>query len=323
MHRIRLVMLIVMCMLPVSGTAIGEDAVIPGNDFVVAKVGNVAIHNSEVEAVIDSFIPRGGFHGGVSREKRGEYRPRALEFLIEKELFHQEALRRGLKADQEEINNLIEANIKRFPSKKAFEKEIRARGFSDERFRELVIREILISKIIADEITKKSKYTDEELSSYYEKNIDKFKRPEAIRVWHILISVSPSSTEEEKAKSKARAEEVYRKVKNGGDFILLAEQYSDDAYRVKGGDLGYIHRGRLEPELEVVAFQLKEEEISPIVETIYGFHIIKAGDRKPPETIPFEETKKKLRSELEARKSSELRAGFVTSLKERITVEIF
>jgi parvulin-like peptidyl-prolyl isomerase len=323
MRRIRLVMLIVMSMPPVSGIAMGNDVAAPGGDVIVAKVGNVAIHNSEVEAVIDSFIPQGGFHGGVSREKRGEYRPRALEFLIEKELFHQEALRRGLKADEEEINNLIEANIKRFPSKKAFEKEIRAKGLSDERFRELVVREILISKVIADEITKKSIYTDEELSSYYEKNIDKFKRPEAIRVWHILISVSPSSTEEEKAKSKARAEEVYRKVKNGGDFVILAEQYSDDAYRIKGGDLGYIHRGRLEPELEVVAFQLKEEEISPIVETIYGFHIIKAGGRKPPETIPFEETKKKLKSELETRKISELRAGFVTSLKERITVEIF
>lgn len=305
------------------GGASAADAPAPDMDAVVAKVGNTTIRNSEVEGVIDSYIPPGAFHGGMSPDRRSEYRSQAIAFLIEKELFYQEALKRGLRADEDEINNLIEANIKRFSSRKAFEKEVSARGLTDERFRELVAREILIGKIVSDEITRKSTYTDEELRDYYEKNIDKFKRPEAMRVWHILVSVSPNGTEEEKTIRRDRAEEAYKKVNRGDDFLLLAEQYSDDAYRVKGGDLGYIHKGRLDPDLEVAVLRLKEGEISPIVETIYGFHIIKAGDRKPAETVPLEETKNKLRSELEKKRFDETKKNLVSSLKERTGVEIF
>ncbi len=323
MFRILIQVIVLLLLVSVLGSGSAADAPPPDTDAIVAKVGTTTIRNSEVEGMIDSYIPPGGFHGGVSSDKRREYRSQAIDILIEKELFYLAARERGYKATEEEINNLIEANIKRFPSKKAFEKEVSARGLTEERFRELVAREIVIGKFVSDEITGKSRYTDEELRDYYEKNIDKFKRPESMRVWHILVGVSPNSTEEEKAKRKERAEEAYAKVKKGDDFILLAEQYSDDAYRVKGGDLGYIHKGRLDPDLEVAAFRLKEGEISPIVETIYGFHIIKAGDRKPAETVPFDEAKGSLRSDLEKKRFNETKKNVVSSLKERTGVEIF
>lgn len=292
-------------------------------ETIVARVGSAPITEKELEAAIDIYVPKGGFHGAVSKEKRDEYRKPALDWLIEKELLFQEAKRRGLKATSAEIDAVVKFNEDRFGSKKAFRDALKSEGKTMPQFRNSIERETLISKLAGTEIVEKAAYSDEELKDYYEKNINKFKRPDSLHIWHILISAAPEMSDEERGKKKALAQEVLAKIRAGEDFSSAADRHSEDAYRVKGGDMGYIHRGRLVEEVEDVAFSLKEGQVSDVIESIFGFHIIKAGGRKEAETIGFDEAKSKLRMELEQKRYEDLRTNYIHSLKEKTAVRIY
>lgn len=292
-------------------------------DGVVAHVGKTAIKEQELQAAIDIFVPKGGFHVTVSKEKRDEFRKSALEWLIEKELLYREAIRRGLTISKEHIDEVIAYNEEQLGSRAAFLKVLKAEGKTLKQFKKEIEREALINMLARTEIDEKSGYSEDEIKAYYVQNIGKFKRPESRRLWHILISVSPESSDKDRSEKKIFAQEVLTKIKGGEEFSAAAEKYSEDAYRVKGGDMGYIHKGRLTSEVEEAAFKLTEGELSGVIESIYGFHIIKAGDTKESETIGFEEIKAKLRSELESKRYQEMRNNYLNSLKEKTAVKIY
>lgn len=298
-------------------------AVATASESIVAHVGSAPITEKELEAAIDIYLPKGGFHGAVSKEKRDEYRKPALDWLIEKELLYQEAKRRELKTTAAEINAVIKFNEDRFGSRKAFLDALKAEGKTMAQFKKSIERETLISKLADAEIIAKAVYSEEELKEHYEKNISKFKRPDSVHIWHILISTAPEMSDEERGKKKALAHEVLAKIRAGEDFSSAADKYSEDAYRVKGGDMGYIHRGRLVAEVEEAAFSLKEGQVSNVIESIFGFHIIKAGGRKEAETIGFDEAKSKLRMDLEQKRYEDIRTSYIHSLKEKTAVRIY
>ncbi len=129
--------------------------------------------------------------------------------------------------------------------------------------------------------------TDDELKAYFEKNISRYKTPEEIRASHILVS------------DKATAEKILKELKNGADFAELAKKYSQDtSNKDKGGDLGWFSRGKMVPEFEDAAFALKKVgDISGIVKTSYGYHIIKLTGRKPAHTPTLDEVKDQVRED--------------------------
>ena len=129
--------------------------------------------------------------------------------------------------------------------------------------------------------------TDDQLKAYFSKNIDRYKTPEQIRASHILV------------KDKATAEKILAQLKNGADFAALAKKYSQDpGTKDKGGDLGWFSRGQMVKEFADAAFALKNiGDISGIVKTSYGYHIIKLTGRKPAHTPTLDEVKDKVRQD--------------------------
>jgi peptidyl-prolyl cis-trans isomerase D len=124
--------------------------------------------------------------------------------------------------------------------------------------------------------------TDGEIAEYYELNKDdKFNEPEQVRARHILVKVASDATEEQKAAARKRAADLLAKVKAGGDFAALAKKSSDDpASAAKGGDLGFFPHDRMTPEFEKAAFALAPGTVSDLVETPFGFHIIKVEEHR-------------------------------------------
>jgi peptidyl-prolyl cis-trans isomerase C len=249
----------------------------------VAKVNDTVLTEADLEAALNEIMPAGVFHGGFSSEKRATYRPQAFEKMIDKELFYQEALKIGLKVDEEIIQAEREKTIKRLGGEKKFKVALKKAGLSDEQYREKLKKKHLVKRLIVVEVKEKAQVSDEEVKAYYEANKNKFMRPEARRLIHILISVKPEATAEERKTKKARAQEVIDKINAGQDISAVAGDYSDGPYRVKGGDLGLVHRGRLYPTLEKEVFQLEPGRLSGIIETIYGYHVVRVEAVKPPE----------------------------------------
>jgi peptidyl-prolyl cis-trans isomerase D len=146
----------------------------------------------------------------------------------------------------------------------------------------------------------------EEIKTYYETNIDDFVLQEQVKARHILIQVPPDATPEKTEEVRKRAEEILAKAKKGEDFASLAEKNSDGPTAKKGGDLGYFPRGRMVKEFEDAAFSLKSGEISPVVRTQFGFHVIKVEDVKEERTQTLDEVQKSIESTLRDQRARDL-----------------
>lgn len=139
--------------------------------------------------------------------------------------------------------------------------------------------------------------TDDQLRAAYSNALDNFRMPERVRARHILLKTEGKSDAEKKA-LKAKAEDLLKQIKNGADFAELAKKNSDDGSKDQGGDLGFFVRNQMVPEFDSVAFSLKPKELSGVVTSQFGYHIIQVTDKEPAKLKPFEEVKDELAKEV-------------------------
>ncbi len=182
-------------------------------------------------------------------------------------------------------------------------KEVAARL---EEVKKLVIVEAYVRKKIEGDI----KVSDDEMKKFYDQNKDKFKSGEQVRASHILV------------KSEKEAQDVLAQLKKGASFEDLAKKYSKDASAVKGGDLGWFPRGAMVPAFEKAAFSLKEGEISDIVQTPFGFHIIKVTGKRPAGVRTFDEVKDQIRAALMPAKQQEALQQLQDNLKKNAKISV-
>ncbi len=166
-----------------------------------------------------------------------------------------------------------------------------------EMFKTPETRDVAFVSVDKDYILKSFKLSDDDIKKYYDENKDQFSEKEQIKARHILFKTTGDSTHDKEALKKA--ETVLKEVKSGGNFPELAKKYSDCPSKVKGGDLGYFSKGQMVPEFEKAAFSLKKDQISEIVKTNFGYHIIKVEDIKPSSSKTFEQAKPLIKSQLE------------------------
>ena len=184
---------------------------------------------------------------------------------------------------------------------------------------------ILYRKYFQREISANVNITDKQIKEYYDANPDEFKTVEKVKASHILIKVYSASGPDGPAKAKARAEKLKEKLDNGADFAALARKNSDDsATRNKGGSLGYLvgERMKISTEFMDAAFSLKAGEISEVVESPLGFHIIKADAKVPEQVRPFDKVKTYMKTKLEKERRKKLVEDITRRLMEKYNVVI-
>jgi parvulin-like peptidyl-prolyl isomerase len=287
----------------------------------VAKVNDTVLTEIDLEQALNEIMPAGVFHGGFSSKRREKYRPQAFEKMIEKELFYQEAVEIGLKIDEEIIKAEREKNIERLGGEKKFQAALEKAGLTDEQYQQRLMKKELVERFIAVEISDKARPTDEEIKDYYRRNQKKFVRPEARKLTHILISVQPEASAEERKSKKAQAQEVIDRINAGEDMSDVAWKYSTGPYRVKGGDMGLVHRGRLYPELEKEVFKLEPGRLSGIIETIYGYHIVRVEEVKAAEQLDLKDVYDNIKMDLTKRNEKQIRQDLVASLRAQARIE--
>ncbi len=181
----------------------------------------------------------------------------------------------------------------------------------------LVQDEFLTKIYMEKEIISKVKITDQEAQQYYKNNLALFVRPEQIRARHILIAVKQGASEEDKKIARKKADDILDRIKKGDDFAKLASEYSDDiGSRPKGGDLGFFPKNVMIPEFEKAAFALEPGGLSNVVETSFGYHIIKVEEKKKAETPPYESIKEEVKSRaLQTAQQEKVNSFIESSLK--------
>jgi len=293
------------------------------SEKVVATVGDAKITETALDEVLSRRLARDTFHGNVEGAIKEKYRREALDELIEIELFCREARKRAITVSDEAVEKIVERNVQQLGSRDALEKELGNRGLDMEAFRER-IRKYEMANAVVGILRNESRPSEDAVKAYYEKNKTRYKRPEALHLYEILIKVDPAAPEKEWDERGKYAEQIRQRIIEGADFGELAYQYSEDPYKVKSGDLGLTHRQRLDPqELEDAAFALKQGEVSQVIRTRHGFHILKAGERKPEEQLAFGDVEETIREDLEEKKFEQVKHDTLERLRREIPVVIY
>lgn len=270
-------------------------------------VNGTKILKSDVDRGISALFPQRYYHGSISDEKMDEFRKDVQDKLIEQELLFQYAKSLGMKASVKDVNDTIKKLKEYLQTPENLNLTLERSGLSIEALKKTLYKEFLLKKLHEEKI--ETKLSEEELKEYYEKNKYKFKEPERIRARIIYVRNDPTDPNG-KEKAKDRVKEAYEKIKSGDDFADIAAKYSTAMSRINGGDLGYLHKGMLEPNVEKVAYSMESNTTSDIIEEDIGFFIVKVESKTKPNQLSFEAVKdglvKDLKKKYEEEKKSKI-----------------
>jgi peptidyl-prolyl cis-trans isomerase C len=181
-----------------------------------------------------------------------------------------------------------------------------------------------VAKMISEEVEAKAVVRPEQVTDFYEKNPDQFKEPERVRASHILIAFPENADDAAKAAARTKAEQVLQDVKGGKDFAALAKEHSQDpGSAVNGGDLGFFQQGQMVGAFNDAAFSLAPGATSDLVETNFGYHIIRVAEKQPGRTVPLDEVRPQVEQYLQNVNREEQTDAFVASLRSKGEVEVF
>jgi peptidyl-prolyl cis-trans isomerase C len=292
-----------------------------GERNVVATVDGTPISRAHFERTLNYAREQ------LSRTGRpvddNEIRERALDQLIGSELLYEESKREGISIDDKTVDEKLAQWKKQFPSEEEYRKALEEANLSEERMRADIKKDLAIQKLIIDKFVNKTTIPEKDMKDYYEKHPDMFKQPEQVQASHILVKTSAEPTESEKEEALKKIREIQEKVKAGEDFAELAKAQSQCPSSAKGGDLGYFGRGQMVPPFEKAAFSMKPGEVSDVVTTQFGFHLIKVTDKKPETTVPYDEMKDRISQFLKQEKVQKEVKELVDKLREKAKVEVF
>jgi peptidyl-prolyl cis-trans isomerase C len=244
-----------------------------------------------------------------------------IDQLVSAELLYQAGAKLRMPDLDKQVADKIAQSKAKFPDNAAFENALKSASLSQKELEELVRRDIIINNLVEKEIASKTTVSEADAKKFYDENIDKFKQGESIRASHILCGVDPQATEAEKKNAKEKAETLLKEIKAGKDFAELAKANSTCPSKAQGGDLGFFTKGQMVPAFENAAFALKPGEVSNVVETQFGYHIIKVTDKKSAGVTKFDEVKDKMEAYLKNMKIQKGVIEYVAQLKEKAKIE--
>ena len=249
-----------------------------------------------------------------------------LDELIAITLLQQDAKAQGFTASDQEIQQMVGARKQNFPSEEAYKKALTQAGITEEKLREQARDAIAVQKYVQTKLAPQATVPDQAVQAFYEKNKGQMNVPERLHLRHILVMVDPKATPADREKAKQKAEGLLKRVQGGEDFAKVATEASEDpSSKSRGGDIGLVAHGQAgPPTFEAAAFALKKpNELSPIVETSFGYHIIQLVERKEPSTVPYEQVKGRITEMLKQQQVQKLFQVRADQLRAKGKVETY
>ncbi len=252
---------------------------------VAATVNGLPIPEKLLAAEVNQQLGKYARYGmrRATPELTATLQQQALDKLIDQELLRQASSRMIVKDAEEQARQKMAAMQAGFKSSEQLEHYLSSRNQTPEKFIESYRSKLQMDAYLASQGLTGIEPTEEQIAAYYEQAKENFKREESFKARHILIAVAPDATPEVKEQARYKAEELRSQlIKDSGQFPRLAASFSGCARsKDQGGELGSIQRGFMPPEFDAAAFALSPGEISEVVATKYGFHIIQVIDKSP------------------------------------------
>lgn len=246
---------------------------------------------------------------------------RAKEHAIGTKLLLDEVQRRHVEVPQAEVEASLAAMVKKAGGDPALDELLASQHISRDQLRASIRAGKQLDLLIARVTSTEAEPTDEELQAHYDENADRYVTPDQAQVRHILIKPTGSS-EQDRATVRSRLEALKRQVEEGADFGELAAAFSEcPSGKESGGGLGWVARGATVTEFDLAAFELQIGDISGVVETALGFHIIEKLDEELGGPMAFPEVRDRIHDLLLHERRGQALTRFVNTLREAAVIE--
>jgi peptidyl-prolyl cis-trans isomerase C len=287
---------------------------------VVARVNGEAITGKDLDDAVRAIAGRAG---PIPPDERDRVYRGVLDNMIGYRLMIQEAKARKITVADAEVDAQVAQIRAQFPSDAQFQQALTAQRTTLEAVRNDARDGMSADKLVESEIAGKVAVKPEAVTDFYQKNQDKFQQGPRVRASHILIGIPQNADAATKQQAKAKADALLKDLKAGKDFAATAKANSQDPGSApNGGDLGYFEQGQMVPPFEQAAFALKPGEMSEVVETQFGYHIIKVAEKQESRVVPLEEAKGQIEEYLTQQNRHAQTELFVNALRAKAKVEI-
>ena len=309
---------------PSEAPAPAAQAVLPPMEDpakLLAKVNGTDITEGDLQKVLNQFMQQMG--GRIPPEKLAEALPRVRERIVEELIMRRimldEIAKQGITLSDEEFAEIKTELSAELPPGTTLESYMAETGVSEAEMREqMAVRKMIMAK--ADAIEKPS---DDEIKAFYDENQDGFSKDASVTASHILIKLDADASETDKAAKRERIEALRKQLNEGADFAELAKANSDCPSASSGGDLGSFGKGQMVPEFEDAAFSQPIGSVGEVVETQFGFHLIKVTEKSEAQTQSFDEVKDRIADILSSQKQQDVVRQFVDGLRAKADVQRF
>ena len=302
---------------------------IPALPDIVAKGGDIEITGADLAKTVDPMIARYRAMGAIGNaaalaEATREIRKDILDKMILQRLLLREAAAKNISATEADVDAFIK---ERLPDGMTLEAVAAQQGVTVEDIRKDILENLGIQKFLETLFDDFEPTSDEAAKAEYDKmaaeNPGIFKVPESVQASHILVKVEKGADDATKEAARKKIEELRQKILDGADFAEVAKENSDCPSSARGGDLGQFRRGQMVKPFEEAAFTQPIGEVGPVVETDFGFHIIKVAAKTEAGEQSFEDIKDKIKEHLDGERKNSIVEDYLDALRSKAEVETF
>jgi parvulin-like peptidyl-prolyl isomerase len=284
----------------------------------VAIVDGVAIAGDDVDVRLSDLLPYASYHGRIEGERLAGLRRAALDEVVLDTLVYLEAVRQGRRPDARAVDAAVAEVQARFASRGEFERALAEAGLTEDDVRERHERADVVRA--ARRAHEPVRVSDADIARYYEGNAAKFERPEQRRVVELLVRIDPADPASVE-RARRKAERLATRARRGADLGDLARRFSEDEYRVKNGDMGFVHRGRLDEALDAAVFAAPTGSIL-VAREFRGFTVFTVTGEEPRRQLTFDEARPIIRERLARQRSDAAATAWRAALLASARVEI-
>jgi peptidyl-prolyl cis-trans isomerase C len=289
---------------------------------VIVTVNGTPITQAEINADIEKKLA--GAAGKMPPERlaqiKAQMQEKALDNYITKTVLGMECDKQKITASQQEIDAALKEVRKGLPDGMSLDDALKTGGITLESLTKDITFTLRVNKLIEANVEMPPPTTEADLKAFYEGNQKSFEVPESVKARHILIKSDKNDDAKTRDEKKKKAEDLRKQLKDGADFADIASKNSDCPSKKMGGDLGSFGRGRMAKPFEEAAFSQQVDEIGPVVETRFGFHIIQVQEHKQAEKKTFEESKEQINKYLEQQNKNTRVRAYIDGLKDKAEI---
>ncbi len=287
----------------------------------IALVNDQKVTRKEVEEEMQNLLMQ--FQNQIPPDQMNDARAglwnQAIENMINRNLLLQEANQENIEVEDSKVQDQYKQILSRFPSEENFLAFLQQRNITKDELLENIRMNLKIETLVAEKTESTEEITEEAISEFYNSRPEMFEQPAQVKASHILLRTG--NEQEDKAQKKAELEEIKEKIEGGADFAEMARQYSDCPSKSKGGDLGFFGKGAMVKPFEETAFHLDVGEMSDIVETNFGYHLIKVTDKKEEKTLTLAESTERIKKMLQDQKQNDRVRNYLENLRDQAEIE--